>query len=109
MSGAFYELRRYRTRPGRREEWVRYMEDVVIPFQSAAGMDVIASFVDEQDEDAYVWIRRFDDEEQRLDRYAAVYGSPRWTDEIAPVVRSMLLVDESVVTRAVPTPASGLR
>lgn len=23
----FYEIRRYQTRPGRRDEWVRYMED----------------------------------------------------------------------------------
>ncbi len=30
----YYETRRYRARSGRREEWVRYMEDVVIiPFR----------------------------------------------------------------------------
>ena len=29
----FYEIRRYQVRPGRRDEWVRYMEDAVIPFQ----------------------------------------------------------------------------
>jgi hypothetical protein len=28
-----YEIRRYQTRPGRREEWVRYMEEVVIPYE----------------------------------------------------------------------------
>jgi len=27
----FFEIRRYQARPGRRQDWVRYMEDVVIP------------------------------------------------------------------------------
>ena len=30
----FYEIRRYQTEPGRRDEWVRYMENVVIPYSS---------------------------------------------------------------------------
>ncbi|MFE7332440.1 antibiotic biosynthesis monooxygenase [Streptomyces sp. NPDC057565] len=58
----YYEIRRYQIQPGRREEWVRYMEDVIIPFQTAQGMDVTASFVDDEDEDGYVWMRRFKDE-----------------------------------------------
>lgn len=42
----FYEIRRYQAVPGRRAEWVRYMEDVVIPYQQSHGMTVTASFVD---------------------------------------------------------------
>ncbi|MEU6332108.1 hypothetical protein ABZ851_33355 [Streptomyces sp. NPDC047049] len=34
----YYEIRRYQAQPGRREEWVRYMEDVVIPLQASLGM-----------------------------------------------------------------------
>ncbi|MFE3173049.1 NIPSNAP family protein [Amycolatopsis sp. NPDC059235] len=56
----YYEIRHYQARPGRRAEWVRYMEDVVIPFQASLGMDVTASFVDAEHEDGYVWMRRFD-------------------------------------------------
>ena len=54
----FYEIRRYQAVPGRRDEWVRYMEDVVIPYQQSHGMTVTASFVDEEDPDGYIWIRR---------------------------------------------------
>ena len=104
----FYEIRRYQTYPGRRDEWVRYMEGVVIPFQASKGMDVTASFVDEEDPDGYVWIRRFNDEEQRVALYAAVYESDRWNDEIGPAVKELLITEKSVVTRAVPTPASAL-
>jgi hypothetical protein len=105
----FYEIRRYQAVPGRRDEWVRYMEEVVIPFQSSHGMQVTASFVDEQDEDGYVWIRRFEDEAQRERLYAAVYESDEWKREIGPVVYGLLIAEKSVVTRLVPTAASPLR
>ena len=105
----FYELRRYQTRPGRRTEWVRYMEAVVIPFQTSKGMTVTASFVDEEDPDGYVWIRRFEDEAQREELYAAVYQSERWRDEIGSAVQDFLIPEQSVVTCAVPTAASPLR
>ncbi|WNV86938.1 NIPSNAP family protein [Umezawaea sp. Da 62-37] len=104
----FYEIRRYQTSSGRRDEWVRYMEDVVIPFQASAGMDVVASFVDAEDPDGYVWIRRFADDAHHADATAAVYGSDRWKDEIGPVVHDLLIGEKSVITRVVPTPASGL-
>ncbi|GGU80209.1 NIPSNAP family protein [Streptomyces albospinus] len=105
----FYELRRYQTRPGRRDEWVRYMEEVVIPFQTSKGMTVTASFIDEEDPDGYVWIRRFDDEAHREELYAAVYESDRWRDGIRPAVQELLIPEKSVITRAVPTALSALR
>ena len=105
----YYEIRRYQAQPGRREEWVRYMEDVVIPFQASQGMDVTASFVDAEDEDGYVWIRRFEDEAQSEAVYAAVYEHDRWKNEISPVVYSLLIPSKTVVTHVVPTPAPHLR
>jgi hypothetical protein len=105
----FYEIRRYQIRPGRRDEWVRYMEDTVIPFQIDQGMSVTASFVDEEDPDGYVWIRRFEDEQEREALYVNVYQSDRWQNEIGPEVRTLLLVDQIKVTRVVPTPNSGLK
>ncbi|CAG6398589.1 NIPSNAP family containing protein [Streptomyces cocklensis] len=105
----YYEIRRYQARSGRREEWVRYMEDVVIPFQASLGMDVTASFVDTQDEDGYVWIRRFEGEARGEALYAAVYEHERWKNEIGPVVHGLLIPEKAVVTRVAPTPASALR
>jgi hypothetical protein len=105
----FYEIRRYQIRPGRRDEWVRYMEDAVIPFQVERGMSVTASFVDEEDPDGYVWIRRFEDEQERETLYANVYQSDRWRNEFDPKVKDFLLVDRIKVTRIVPTPTSGLK
>ncbi|MBO3678441.1 NIPSNAP family protein [Streptomyces sp. NEAU-YJ-81] len=105
----FYEIRRYQIRPGRREEWVSFFEEVIIPFQESKGMNVIASFIDEEDPDRYVWMRRFADEAERERLYAAVYQSERWQQEIGPRVEELMFREKIQVTRAVPTPASGLR
>ncbi len=106
---AFVELRRYTASPGRRAAWIDYMESVVIPFQQSQGVQVLGSFADAHDDDGYVWIRRFDSEEQRIAQYSAVYDSDRWRDEIGPVVSELIDVDQSVVTRAIPTPRSTQR
>ena len=68
----FFELREYRTLPGQRENWVRFMEEEIIPFQVSKGMVILGSFVGEEEDDLYVWIRRFESEEERENLYAAV-------------------------------------
>jgi hypothetical protein len=102
----FFELRQYRTKEGQRENWVRLMEEKIIPFQIAQGMVVIGSFVGEQEEDLYVWIRRFESEEQREALYEKVYQSDYWKNEIAPLVGDMLDRAKTHVTRLEATPKS---
>lgn len=60
-----FELCQYTTRPGQRENWVRCMEDEVIPFQVSRAMVILGSFVGESDDSTYVWIRHFRDEAER--------------------------------------------
>lgn len=105
----FFELRQYRTLPGQREQWVRFMEEKIIPFQISQGMVVTGSFVGEQEDDLYVWIRRFDSDEQRAALYAAVYESDYWKNEISPQVGQMLDRSRTVVTRIIATPKSVMR
>ena len=50
-------------------------------------MVVIGSFVGEEEDDLYVWIRRFENEEQREQLYAAVYEDDRWVNEISATRR----------------------
>ena len=102
----FFELRQYRTKPGQRENWVKFMEETIIPFQISKGMVVIGSFVGEEEDDLYVWVRRFVDEQQRVELYARVYESDVWKNEIAPRVGTMLDREKTVVTRLIPTPKS---
>jgi hypothetical protein len=102
----FFELRQYRCRPGQRENWVRCMEEEIIPFQISKGMVVIGSFVGEEESDLYVWIRRFESEAERERLYEAVYQSDYWQNEIAPRVEEMLDREKTVVTRLEATPRS---
>ncbi|HIO63917.1 MAG TPA: NIPSNAP family containing protein, partial [Dehalococcoidia bacterium] len=58
----FFELREYRTQPGERENWVKFMEEQIIPFQVSKGMVIVASFVGQEEDDLYIWVRRFESE-----------------------------------------------
>ncbi len=103
---AFYEIRRYQAHQGLRDDLVRCMEDVVLPFVRSRGMSVTGSFIDEQDPDGYVWIRRFDSEADRAAQYAAVYQDEQWTSDIGPRVLALMDPEKAVITRALPTPQS---
>ena len=105
----FFELREYRTKPGQREAWVRFMEEVIIPFQVSKGMVVAGSSVSTEEDDLYVWIRRFDSEEQCEALYQAVYQSDEWKNVIAPQIPAMMDRERTVVRRLEATPKSVLR
>jgi hypothetical protein len=95
----FFELRQYRVKPGQRDSWVKLMEQKIIPFQISKGMVVIGSFIGQEEEDLYVWVRRFESEEERERLYKEVYESDYWQNEIAPQVGEMLDRERTIVTR----------
>jgi hypothetical protein len=104
--GMFFELRQYRTLPGQRDNWVKYMEEEIIPFQVAQGMVIVGSFIGQEENDLYVWIRRFDSEQERERLYKAVYESDHWKNTIAPKIPDMLDRSAIKVTRIEATPKS---
>ena len=106
---AFYELRQYKVLPGKMYEWVKIMEEEIIPFQIAKGMLICGSFRGETDESVYVWLRRFESEAERETLYKAVYESDHWKTKIAPRVLSCLDRSAMVVTRIVPTAKSTMQ
>src|SRR5262249_61413438 len=101
--------RRSQTRPGPPEEWVHHTDEGVTPDQDSEGRTETASFTDDDDPDGYVWIRSFNDEAHRAAVYAATPEDTRWTDHIFPAIGELLLIERTVATRAIPTPASPLR
>src|SRR6266852_9307085 len=106
---AFYELRQYHVRPGKIDEWVKIMEEEIIPFQVSKGMVICGSFRGETDPSVYVWLRRFESESEREALYKAVYETDYWKTKIAPRVPDILDRDANVVTRIVPTSKSTMR
>jgi dTDP-4-dehydrorhamnose reductase len=104
-----FELRLYRMRPGQRDAWVKFMEEEIIPFQASKGMVIVGSFVGEQDQDQYVWLRRFDSEEERVRLYKDVYETDHWKNTVAPRVAELIDREQIQVIRLQPTPKSVLR
>jgi len=103
---AFYELRQYHVKPGKMAEWLKIMEEEIIPFQVAKGMVITGSYRGENDDSIYVWTRRFESEAQREALYAAVYDSEHWKTKLLPRIPDLLDRDKMVVTRIVPTARS---
>ena len=106
---AFYELRQYKVLPGKMDEWVKFMEDEIIPFQVAKGMVICGSFRGEEDESIYIWLRRFERETRREKLYEAVYEADYLKKEVSPRVSDYLDRDAAVITRIVPTAKSTVR
>ncbi len=103
---AFYELRQYKILPGKMDEWIQFMEEEILPFQISKGMVVTGSYRGEEDDSIYIWMRRFENEEERERLYEAVYESDEWKEKIAPRVPELMDRSAVQVTRIVPTPKS---
>ncbi len=106
---AFYELRQYKILPDKMDDWVRFMGEKIIPFQTSQGMDITANFRGEEDDTIYIWMRRFESEQERLRLYEAVYQSDYWKTEIGPRIPELMDRSAVQVTRLVATPNSPTR
>ena len=95
----FFELREYRTLSGERENWVNFMEEIVSPFQVSKGMVILGSFVGQEEDDLYSWVRRFEDEAEREKLYEAVYESDVWKNDIGPKIPTMMDRSKVVVRK----------
>ena len=102
----FFELREYRIKDGKRNRWARLMEEKIIPFQVSKGMVAVGSFAGLDEPDLYVWIRRFESEEEAERLYREVYESDYWKTEIKPQADEMLDRERMRITRLEATPKS---
>ena len=105
----FFELREYRTKPGKRDSWVKLMEEEIIPFQSSKGMVIVGSYVGQEEDDLYIWMRRFESEEERKRLYEAVYETDTWKNDIGPRAGELLDRDRMIIRRIEATPRSVTR
>jgi hypothetical protein len=102
----FFELREYRIKEGKRARWVKLMEEKIIPFQMSRGMVAVGSFVALDEPDLYVWMRRFENEEEAERLHKQVYESEYWKTEIKPEADEMLDREKMRVVRLEATPKS---
>src|SRR5690606_21816509 len=105
----FYELRQYKVREGKMDEWVKLFEEKILPFQVSKGMVIAGAFRGEEDPSVWVWLRRFESEAERERLYKDVYESDYWKNEIAPRTPELLDREAMHIQRIVPTQVSVLR
>ena len=120
---AFFELRIYQIAPGKMNGWVSFMEKTIMPFQVEKGMVIHGSFVldssdqfalengervmnSEEKGNTYVWIRRFENQEEKVKLYKAVYESKEWIENIAPTVAKYVDRNTILVHNLSSTPLS---
>ena len=106
---AFYEIRQYEIRPGKMEEWIRFFDEEIVPFQVARGMVIAGSFRGEEDDSVFFWLRRFESEDQRKALYAAVYEDEAWKIGLSPRVGELMNREAIKVSRVTATAMSVLR
>lgn len=106
---AFYEIRQYEIRPGKMAEWLKMMDEEILPFQVARGMVIPAIFHGEEDDSVFIWLRRFESEAEREQLYKAVYEDPEWVDVLSPRVGELINRETIRVQRVVPSAMSVLQ
>ncbi|WP_163834710.1 NIPSNAP family protein [Spartinivicinus ruber] len=104
-----YELRYYYIQPGMINDFIKIMETCIIPFQLSQGMLVIGSFIDTEDENCYIWLRRYKNKEEKQQLYDRVYGSDHWKNNIRPKIADMIIREKTRVNMLKPTPQSFLQ
>ena len=119
----FFELRIYRVFPEKMPEWLKLMENIIIPFQVSKGMVIHGSFTENsfdkfyldngkremknlENRNIYIWIRRFKDLDHKQKLYKDVYESDEWINNIAPKVEKLIDRNTIVVHNLSPTSLS---
>ena len=70
------------------------------------GMVILGSFIVPEEPDLYVWLRRFESEEQKEALYAKTYQNDTWQNEFSPRVADLIFRDQIKVTVLEATPRS---
>ena len=104
-----YELREYPIKPGCLAEFVRFMDEELLPFQKDKGATVVGAFTVPGDPTRYVWIRAFTDEKERERICQAIYGSSDWERRFLPKCSALMDLNAIKITWLEPTPGSALQ
>jgi hypothetical protein len=95
------EVRIYRTKPGRRDEFVDLFHSRGGPAQRQYGMTILGTLLNTEDPDALVWLRAFPTQADREAIKAAFYEGPKWKQDLEDLALP-LLADTSVIVCHMP-------
>lgn len=84
------EMRTYKTRPGKREEFLAIFRSKSIPAHAAIGMKILGPFASLEDPDVFFFMRGFPDVASREPMKAKFYEGDLWKNELENVLMPML-------------------
>ena len=84
------EVRSYRIKPGRREEFLQFFRERSIPALRSHGMKVFGPLIDLENPNKFVWLRSFPSLEAREEMKSAFYEGELWKNELEAIAMPML-------------------
>src|SRR5262245_27215718 len=84
------EMRTYRTKPGKRPEFLKIFRSKSMPAHADIGMKILGPFVSLEDPDVFFFIRGLPDGASREPMKAKFYEGELWKRELEQVLLPML-------------------
>ena len=84
------EMRTYRTKRGKRAEFLEIFRAKSIPAHAEIGMEILGPFLSVEDPDVFFFMRGFPDVESREPMKAKFYEGELWKQELEQVLMPML-------------------
>ena len=91
------EMRTYKTKPGRRSQFLQIFRSKSIPAHTEIGMKILGPFLSVEDPDTFFWMRGFPDIPSREPMKTKFYEGELWKRELENVLLLMLEKYEVVV------------
>lgn len=96
------ELRQYTLVKGQRDVLIDLFEREFVETQEAVGLKVIATFIDLDNPDKFVWVRGFKNMDARLEGLSEFYGGPVWKAH-REVANATMIDSDNVLLLKAPT------
>jgi hypothetical protein len=87
---AIIEMRTYKTRPGKRSQFIEIFISKSVPAHRAIGMTVLGPFLSIEDPDTFFWMRGFPDLASRAPMKSRFYEGELWKGELESLLLPML-------------------
>ena len=84
------EMRTYKTKPGKRAEFVEIFRTQSMPVHAEIGMKILGPFLSVEDPDVFFFMRGFPDLASREPMKAKFYEGELWKNELENILMPML-------------------
>jgi dethiobiotin synthetase len=93
-------MRTYKTKPGKRTEFLEIFESKSVPAHQNIGMKILGPFLSVEDPDTFFFMRAFPDLESREPMKALFYEGALWKQELEQKLMPMIEKYDVVLVEA---------